>query len=62
MVYMISTFLTLLEIVSLNLFNSSGGKSPSERERIRKGRWVRFKYSEDAEYNDLVTAVRLDNP
>jgi len=22
--------------------------------------WVRFKYSEDIEYNDLVTAVRLD--
>jgi len=32
-------------------------KTPSEREG-----GVRFKYSEDAEYNDLITAVRLDGP
>ena len=32
-------------------------KTPFER----RGGWVRFKYSEDAEYNDLITAVRLDN-
>jgi len=32
-------------------------KTPSVR-----GGWVRFKYSEDVEYNDLVTAVRLDGP
>jgi len=33
-------------------------KTPSER----GGGWVRFKYSEDAEYNDFITAVKLDNP
>ena len=30
-------------------------KTPSER----GGEWRRFRYSEDAEYNDLVTAVRV---
>jgi len=35
---------------------------PKGRGYARGGGWVRFKYSEDAEYNDLVTAVRLDNP
>ena len=28
---------------------------------LPKGWWGRFKYSEDAGYNDLVTAVRLDS-
>jgi len=37
-------------------------KTPSEREGICEGRWGRFKYSEDAEYNDLVTAEWLDSP
>ena len=27
----------------------------------RGGEWRRFKYSEDAEYNGLITAVRLDS-
>jgi len=29
---------------------------------LPKGGWVRFKYSEDAGYNDLVTAEWLDSP
>ena len=33
-------------------------KTPSER----GGEWRRFRYSEDAEYNDLATAEWLDNP
>jgi len=26
---------------------------------LPRGEWRRFKYSEDAEYNDLITAVRV---
>ena len=32
-------------------------KTPFER----RGGWVRFKYSEDAEYNDPITAEWLDS-
>jgi len=35
---------------------------PKGRGYARGGGWVRFKYSEDAENNDPITAVRLDNP
>ena len=28
---------------------------------LPRGEWRRFRYSEDIEYKDLVTAVRLDN-
>jgi len=29
---------------------------------VRRGGWGRFKYYEDMEYNNFVTAVRLDSP
>jgi len=32
-----------------------------EAPSVRRGEWVRFKYSENAEYNDLVTAEWLDS-